>query len=268
MRKWIYPLLLLALPVWALPGDLDLDGDVDFDDFFVFADNFGKTGAPDTLRVVVVDTLIGYKYTTIYDTTLVTMRDTIITEIESVVYDTVIVTDPIPGDFTTREQALSVFDPFDPMDMLRINQVWHSTELLRLGPGLERQEYGFLNVTYFEDGVRYAKTYLKPSGHLFEMDVRPYTAEVTFQGDGTVEFWLREDLNHTRTRYIFDADMNTADETVSEWWGGGGGDDYFYFTLLDDGTWGSEYASSDLEAARESSNYTYDPVDFDTELLE
>ena len=27
----------------AIPGDIDRDGDVDFDDFFLLADNFGKT---------------------------------------------------------------------------------------------------------------------------------------------------------------------------------------------------------------------------------
>ena len=63
-RRIVRPLLLVCLllsvatPAFAVLGDLDLDSDVDFDDFFLFVDNFGKTGPPDTLRVVVRDTLV------------------------------------------------------------------------------------------------------------------------------------------------------------------------------------------------------------------
>lgn len=35
---------VLYTPSWSITGDLDRDGDVDFDDFFLFSDNFGKTG--------------------------------------------------------------------------------------------------------------------------------------------------------------------------------------------------------------------------------
>jgi hypothetical protein len=46
--KWVFVILLLVIsPLHAVTGDLDRDGDVDFDDFFVFADNFGKTGPID-----------------------------------------------------------------------------------------------------------------------------------------------------------------------------------------------------------------------------
>lgn len=46
LRMLIYLALLtvFAPSVDALTGDLDLDGDVDFDDFFLLADNFGKKG--------------------------------------------------------------------------------------------------------------------------------------------------------------------------------------------------------------------------------
>ena len=47
-------------------GISDRDGDVDFDDFFIFADNFGRTGSPDDADTVVV---------TLRDT--ITVRDTI-----------------------------------------------------------------------------------------------------------------------------------------------------------------------------------------------
>lgn len=39
--------LLFSIPSFALPGDIDCDGDVDFDDFFILADDFGKTGRPE-----------------------------------------------------------------------------------------------------------------------------------------------------------------------------------------------------------------------------
>ena len=35
---------VLHTPSWSITGDLDRDGDVDLDDFFLFSDNFGKTG--------------------------------------------------------------------------------------------------------------------------------------------------------------------------------------------------------------------------------
>jgi len=38
---------VLHTPSWSITGDLDKDRDVDFDDFFLFSDNFGKTGSID-----------------------------------------------------------------------------------------------------------------------------------------------------------------------------------------------------------------------------
>jgi len=269
MNSWLYLLMAIAVPAWCIPGDLDLDGDVDFDDFFFFADNFGKTGPPDTLRVVVTDTLVGYMNVTIFDTTIVTIHDTIVTEIEQVVFDTVIVADPIPGEFTTREQALLVFDPFDPLDKLRWNFIRHFTENVRLGPGLERNIYGFMEITYFEDGKKIEKTYLKPSGHLFNIYTGSYATEVTFHEDGNVEFWYRE-INEsgqyvTTTRYLFDSETNVVDEIL-----GGtccvGGEQHYYFTLQDGGTYTSESAKNEFSQGYTSKTYTYEPVNFDTEL--
>ena len=36
---------VLHTPSWSITGDLDRDGDVDFDDFFLFSDNCGKRGS-------------------------------------------------------------------------------------------------------------------------------------------------------------------------------------------------------------------------------
>ena len=67
------PLVLVILfvfavgsPAAAVNGDLDRDGDVD--DFFIFADNFGRTGSPDDADTVVV---------TLRDTITITVRDTV-----------------------------------------------------------------------------------------------------------------------------------------------------------------------------------------------
>jgi len=38
---------LAAAAVHAVPGDLNRDGNVDFDDFFILADNFGRSGPPE-----------------------------------------------------------------------------------------------------------------------------------------------------------------------------------------------------------------------------
>ena len=50
MRSIQYVAAFILLPswCWGVPGDLNADGIVDFDDFFLFADNFGKMGPPDT----------------------------------------------------------------------------------------------------------------------------------------------------------------------------------------------------------------------------
>ena len=60
--------LSVASQVFAVSGDLNLDGRVDFDDFFLFADNFGKEGPPDTLRVVVIDSLVHVDTLEVLDT--------------------------------------------------------------------------------------------------------------------------------------------------------------------------------------------------------
>lgn len=61
-RLLSFVLLAMACPAFGVLGDLDRSGTVDFADFFLFADNFGKTGTPepvgrDTVRVIHVDTV-------------------------------------------------------------------------------------------------------------------------------------------------------------------------------------------------------------------
>lgn len=90
MRLIWLPLLLVAYSAWSLPGDLDLDGDVDFEDFFRLADNFGKTGPPDTIAIVVYDTVSVEAH---QETLRVSVFDTL--QIETV-YDTVTVEFVLP----------------------------------------------------------------------------------------------------------------------------------------------------------------------------
>ena len=69
----------------AIDGDLDLDGDVDFQDFLLLVQNFGKQGPPspariDTIYVTKTDTLFAPSdtiYVTKIDTLFTTIRDTI-----------------------------------------------------------------------------------------------------------------------------------------------------------------------------------------------
>ena len=78
MVRWLTLLVILLIPIYAgaILGDLNRDGQVDFGDFFLFADQFGKKGAPDppdTVVTVRVDTL----RQTLRDTVTVTKVDTV-----------------------------------------------------------------------------------------------------------------------------------------------------------------------------------------------
>ena len=77
MLKRIVGCLLLIIATAnsaeAVDGDLDLDGDVDFQDFLILVQNFGKQGPPAPARI---DTI----YLTKTDTVFVTVRDTIYIE--------------------------------------------------------------------------------------------------------------------------------------------------------------------------------------------
>lgn len=63
----------------ATPGDINRDGNVDFQDFILFSRNFGKTGdppepeIPDTVRITIRDTV----KLTVRDTVRLTVRDTV-----------------------------------------------------------------------------------------------------------------------------------------------------------------------------------------------
>ena len=47
--RWIALFIWVSqAPATAVPGDINRDGKVDFADFFILAENFGKTGPPET----------------------------------------------------------------------------------------------------------------------------------------------------------------------------------------------------------------------------
>ena len=100
MLRW--SLFLIILIAWVGPGqtipsDLNKDGVVDFADFFLFADQFGKEGPPerpdtvvqvrrDTIAVVQHDTLV------INDTLTIVHNDTIIqVRVDTVLQDSLVV---------------------------------------------------------------------------------------------------------------------------------------------------------------------------------
>ena len=94
---------------------------VDFADFFLFSDNFGQEGPPDTLRVEVVDSLVVEVADTIlfevwdtvivkmavWDTTRVTILDTTVTQIEKTIFDTLEIENHVDVFDTT---TVAVFD--------------------------------------------------------------------------------------------------------------------------------------------------------------
>jgi hypothetical protein len=82
--------MLMPSRAMAVLGDLDRDGDVDFDDFFSFADNFGKSGPPATEVVYDTLTVEVQNVVTSYDTLVIdhaTIFDTIIFGREEIRYD-------------------------------------------------------------------------------------------------------------------------------------------------------------------------------------
>ena len=180
--KRILPICLLLTWVSAgstIPGDLNSDGTVDFDDFFILADNFGRNGPPDTLRVTTYDTLRvtvldTLELRTVYDT--VTVRDTVVINVE---YDTVTVVSPIVQEYQTWPDVYEVIDMTDPREGLRNTYVRSGSDRFRLGPDLSFQEHRWVSVEYFEGGQYHEKKYLKPSGHvLTEVAADYHVAEV------------------------------------------------------------------------------------------
>ena len=56
IRFALFCLLVSASPGWALVGDLNGDGVVNFDDYFLFADHFGQQGEPQAAAAKAVHT--------------------------------------------------------------------------------------------------------------------------------------------------------------------------------------------------------------------
>ena len=54
----VLAMLSMAVPASAVVGDLNRDGVVDLNDFFVFADNFGEAGQPDVSDCTVTGPLV------------------------------------------------------------------------------------------------------------------------------------------------------------------------------------------------------------------
>ena len=99
-NKILLLVAVISTPVYAILGDLNEDGRVDFQDFFIFSDNFGKSGPvdssiPDTVVVTVRDTLeqIIIRETTVRDTVELIREVTINDTLFSIQTDTLFLTE-------------------------------------------------------------------------------------------------------------------------------------------------------------------------------
>ena len=120
--------ILLCLSIsssHAILGDLNLDGTVGFDDFFIFADNFGKSGSVDTLRVEVFDTTFVEQVVEIFDTTTVEMTVEIFDTTAVTIFDTMEV-----------DIAIEVFDTtlVTILDTLQLETVFDTVTVEFVGP--------------------------------------------------------------------------------------------------------------------------------------
>ena len=108
--------LVVMVVMWtdgvnAIPGDVNCDGIVNFDDFFLLADNFGQEGPPeiiDTVEVMKYDTLTVEVQHVTYDTLEiehVTLFDTIIYGREPIRYDPA----PGPSEISQAQEMRSSF---------------------------------------------------------------------------------------------------------------------------------------------------------------
>ncbi len=126
-RLLLFTVLLMPVCAGAILGDLNRDGQVNFDDFFLLSDHFGEKGAPDppdTVWVVRIDTL----RQVVRDTVEVVRVDTL----RQVVRDTVVVRSPFnmefvwidPGTFMmgSRITDLGLFDDEVPQHQVTISK--------------------------------------------------------------------------------------------------------------------------------------------------
>ena len=186
----------------SLPGDLDRDGDVDFTDFFIFSDNFGKTGAPDlpdTVFVPVTDTVV----VTVTDTLLVTVTDTLHLQ------------GPVPASPPSGGEAGLI-------DGYWHTVVTHEVLTFDLGPDYQTTDHRIMRVLSAGDGKIFQRYYLKPGGHLLQEEVTHYsTIPITdsihsFRGDRAAD----EDAS---TRFFYDSDMqviSTEHANARDFWTG------------------------------------------------
>ena len=113
-------ILMFAVPATAIPGDIDRDGDVDLDDFFLLGDNFGKEGPVEAI----MDTITVEVQEVRYDTLVidhVTVFDTIFYGREEIRFDP----PPPPGEITQALQLRTAF----------VNRIFSSGIMLELTNG-------------------------------------------------------------------------------------------------------------------------------------
>jgi hypothetical protein len=120
------PVAIAGLTVLHIPGDINRDGEVNFSDFVLLAQNYGQTGGKvgpdsvvvtlhDTIETIVRDTLLTTVHDTIEftvrDTFLKTVRDTVIRTVhdttETIVRDTLLTTVHDTFEITVRDTVVN-----------------------------------------------------------------------------------------------------------------------------------------------------------------
>ena len=232
MKRILFFVLISVVSADAVPGDLNSDGTVDFDDFFIFADHFGDTGTPGN-------------------------------DCASTVLDTVTVVNPIVQDYETWEEVFEVIDMVDPFNGLK--WILHGEITTRLGPGLALKEHRLAHVYYFENGKYRIKHFLKPSGHLYSESEKSYTViEIRQLDDGPMEVIAEMDFTAHGVRYLYDADMNVVGEEDNS---SGGGTTYgrrhYYFYPLGPGSWQIKQGVKETDPPSWWGEFDYAPIDMD-----
>ena len=191
--------LLSPLPVAAVTGDLNLDGKVDFDDFFIFADNFGRTGQPAAAETVLTtrrDTVVHFIERTLHDTVTVertiTLRDTLTlldtTVIVEALTETVVVGDlpRLPLQSSWSDVVESVRHAVYWIGYTARPQGATRYDIVFVGTGFAVSEWGIVTnyhvAAYVDDQIKTIRADLEPVMIAIQAGTRVYEGSTFYLG--------------------------------------------------------------------------------------
>jgi len=221
-------------PCWAVPGDLDRDGDVDFDDFFMFADNFGKTGSPETETVYDTVTVEVQQVVTRYDTLTiehVTVYDTVIYGREEIRYEPPPPLGEIAQSLELRSQLITrlysnslLVEIHNPTATTLYNLTFRLTVRDQAGLVLHTETYSYDIGELISQDTRATRLYLYDESSEVIESIRSgnYTLEVAWQATGNevnnVSLALRSGSLQYATPFAISGEVeNTTDLTVDNY---------------------------------------------------